>query len=107
MAATGVACVEMLVPYQSWRPLHCALKDSHGNALTSHPLLRSAATPPGGLEAEVVDLGHGTPEQFRAHANEIADRFVLVRHELMFAAGTISIDQQNTELLQTLGRSDF
>src|SRR3981081_47820 len=39
--------------------------------------------------AEVVDLGRGTPEEFAAHWAEIAGRFVLVRHELMFAAGTI------------------
>jgi aminopeptidase YwaD len=39
--------------------------------------------------AEVVDLGRGTPEEFAAQRAEIAGRFVLVRHELMFAAGTI------------------
>ena len=51
--------------------------------------MRSIATPPDGLTAEVIDLGRGTPEEFEAHAAEIKGRIVLVRHELMFAAGTI------------------
>jgi hypothetical protein len=51
--------------------------------------VRSVATPRGGLAAEVVDLGRGTPEEFAAHAGDIKGRIVLVRHELMFAAGTI------------------
>ena len=51
--------------------------------------MRSIATPPGGLTAEVVDLGRGTPEEFAAHANDLKGRIALVRHELMFAAGTI------------------
>src|SRR5207302_1484239 len=52
-------------------------------------LVRTIATPSGGLSAEVIDLGRGTPDEFNAHATEIAGRIVLVRHELMFAAGTI------------------
>ncbi|MEO0760319.1 MAG: hypothetical protein AAFZ09_00665, partial [Pseudomonadota bacterium] len=40
-------------------------------------------------EAEVIDLGRGTAEEFAAHAREIPGRIVLVRHEMMFAAGTI------------------
>jgi len=36
----------------------------------------------------VVDLGRGTPEEFAAHADDIRGRIVLVRHELMFSAGT-------------------
>src|SRR6202022_5068135 len=60
-----------------------------GSRAACHPLVRSVATPSEGLTAEVVDLGRGTPEEFAAHWAEIAGRFVLVRHELMFAAGTI------------------
>ena len=37
----------------------------------------------------MIDLGRGTPEEFQAHARDIKGRIVLVRHELMFAAGTI------------------
>ena len=57
--------------------------------LPCHPLIRSIATPPGGIEAEVIDLGRGTPEVFEAMAEEIRGRIVLVRHEYMFADGTI------------------
>src|SRR5262249_4934191 len=42
-----------------------------------------------GVTAEVVDLGRGTPEEFQAHREDLAGRIALVRHELMFAAGTI------------------
>ena len=54
-----------------------------------HPLVRTIATAQDGLTAEVIDLGRGTPEEFAEHAGEIKGRIVLVRHELMFAAGTI------------------
>ena len=36
-----------------------------------------------------VDIMGGTPDEFDSHAADIKDRIVLVRHELMFAAGTI------------------
>jgi Zn-dependent M28 family amino/carboxypeptidase len=87
--ATGVACRTLPVPYTGWRCRAAALTLSNGAAAPCHPLVRSVATPEGGLMAEVVDLGRGTPEEFAAHRAEIAGRFVLVRHELMFVAGTI------------------
>lgn len=52
-------------------------------------LVRSPATPPAGLDATLVDLGRGTEADFRAHAAEIPGSIVIVRHEYMFAAGTI------------------
>jgi aminopeptidase YwaD len=88
-AATGVECQVLDVPYQSWKAERCELRLSDGTLVPSHPLVRSGATAPEGLAAEVVDLGRGTPEEFAAHAAEIPGRIVLVRHELMFAAGTI------------------
>ncbi|MDH3742340.1 MAG: M28 family peptidase, partial [Hyphomicrobiales bacterium] len=87
--ATGVACQPMPVPYDGWQAKHCDLTGPNGGQLMCHPLLRSPATGPGGLVAEVVDVGRGTPEEFAAHAAEIPGRIVMVRHELMFAAGTI------------------
>src|SRR6202030_352856 len=54
-----------------------------------HPRVRPVAPPPTGLTAEVVDLGRGTPEEFEAHRGELAGRIALVRHEPMFASGTI------------------
>ena len=87
--ATGVPVHSIPVPYLGWRPLRSELRLSDGKLHPSHPLVRSIATPIGGLTAEVVDLGRGTPGEFEAHADEIPGRIALVRHELMFAAGTI------------------
>jgi aminopeptidase YwaD len=87
--ASGVACRALPVPYQGWRVRHARLVLAEGSAAACHPLVRSVATPAAGLSAEVVDLGRGTPEEFAAHREELAGRIALVRHELMFAAGTI------------------
>jgi len=76
------------VPYNGWRAKRATLRLADGIA-ACHPLVRTIATPAQGLSAEVIDLGRGTPEEFAEHAGEIAGRIVLVRHELMFAAGTI------------------
>ena len=75
------------VPYNGWRAKSATLRLPGGAFAPCHPLVRTIATP--GLTAEVIDLGRGTPEEFEAHKAEIAGRVVLVRHELMFAAGTI------------------
>ncbi len=88
-AAPGAAPRSIPVPYGGWKATRAALRLEDGGDAACHPLVRSIATPPGGLTAEVIDLGRGTPEEFAAHAPEIAGRIVLVRHELMFAAGTI------------------
>lgn len=87
--ASGVSCATLPVRYGGWRALKAELHLADGTPVSCHPLVRSVATPPGGLTAEVVDLGRGTPEEFEAHRKEIAGRIVLVRHELMFVAGTI------------------
>jgi Zn-dependent M28 family amino/carboxypeptidase len=75
------------VPYNGWRAKSATLKLPGGAFAPCHPLVRTIATP--GLTAEVIDLGRGTPDEFEAHKAEIAGRIVMVRHELMFAAGTI------------------
>ena len=75
------------VPYNGWQAKLATLKLPGGAFAPCHPLVRTIATP--GLTAEVIDLGRGTPDEFEAHKAEIAGRIVLVRHELMFAAGTI------------------
>jgi aminopeptidase YwaD len=88
-AATGVRGRSIPVAYGGWTASHASLRLPGGEVVPCHALLRSVATPAGGLTAEVVDLGRGTPEEFAAHANDIKGRIVLVRHELMFVAGTI------------------
>lgn len=87
--ATGVAPWREAFPYDGWSSNGATVTLEGGARLPANPLLRSVATPAGGLEAEVVDLGRGTPDEFSAHRGEIAGRIVLVRHELMFAAGTV------------------
>jgi len=77
------------VPYNGWRAKRATLRLADGTSAACHPLVRTIATPATGLSAEVIDLGRGTPEEFAEHAGEVAGRIVLVRHELMFAAGTI------------------
>src|SRR5262249_26338955 len=87
--ATGVPCLALPGPDQGWRVRHARVVLADGSAAPCHPLVRSVATPASGLTAEVIDLGRGTPEEFDAHREELAGRIALVRHELMFAAGTI------------------
>jgi hypothetical protein len=48
-----------------------------------------SASTPGGLIAQVIDLGRGTPEEFEAHGKETASLIVLCRHKSMFAAGIV------------------
>jgi len=87
--APGAAAQSIPVPYGGWRCSQANLTLDDDRQVACHPLVRTVATPPGGLRAEVIDLGRGTPEEFAAHAADIAGRIVLVRHEAMFVAGTI------------------
>jgi aminopeptidase YwaD len=87
--ASGVPCTALPVNYGGWRAVKAELHLSDGSLAPCHPLVRSMPTGRSGLTAEVIDLGRGTPEEFEAHRNDIAGRIALVRHELMFAAGTI------------------
>ena len=103
--ASGVPCVSLPVHYGGWCARNATL-EVEGRALACHPLLRSVGTPPGGLVAEVVDLGRGTPEEFAAHAADLQGRIALVRHELMFSAGTIH-RRRKYEMAQEAGAVGF
>jgi aminopeptidase YwaD len=87
--ATGVKGRSIPVRYGGWRAKRASLRLPGGAEAPCQALVRSIATTPGGLTAEVVDLGRGTPEEFAAHADDLKGRIALVRHELMFVAGTI------------------
>ena len=87
--ATGAPPRVEPVAYDGWRARAASLTGADGTVHPAHPLVRSAATPGEGTEAEVIDLGRGTEEEFAAHRDEIPGRIVLVRHEPMFAPGTI------------------
>lgn len=87
--STGVTARIEPVGYQGWKALEAELTGPDGHQHPAHALVRSAETPEQGIEAEVIDLGRGTEEEFAAHEDEISGRIALVRHELMFAPGTI------------------
>jgi aminopeptidase YwaD len=93
------------VPYAGWQARKASLQ-SGGRSFRVHPLVRTAATRASGMAAEVIDLGRGTPEEFEAHRSDIAGRIVLVRHELMFAAGTIH-RRRKVEMAQAAGAVGF
>jgi len=89
-AMPGAAIRDHRFPYRGWTAESCRLErlDPEGPVpLVANPLIRSVATAPLGLEAEVFDIGRGTLEGFDTHAREIKGRCVLVRHEYMFADG--------------------
>src|SRR5258708_39274560 len=86
--ASGVSCQTLPVNYGGWRALRAELRLTGGSCAACHPLVRSVATPSGGLTAEVGDRGRGTPADFAAPRAEVAGRFALVRHEPMVAGGT-------------------
>jgi len=88
-AATQLSGSSITVPYGGWSAKNASLRLPGGQWVGCHALLRSVATPQAGLTAEVVDLGRGTLQEIAAHAADISGRIVLVRHELMFSAGTI------------------
>ena len=87
----GAAPQRLPVDYLGWSRGEAVLErlDGAGGTYPCVSLVRSPATPAEGLSAELVDLGRGTEEDFAAAGEAIAGRVVLVRHEYMFAPGTI------------------
>ncbi|MGY6634711.1 MAG: M28 family peptidase [Alkalilacustris sp.] len=86
--ALGTDCVAHEFPYMGWRATRTRLLLPDGQPLDCHPLVRSVATPPEGLSAEVVDLGRGLEEDFTRHRAMLPGRIALFRHEVMFSADT-------------------
>lgn len=78
--------------YTGWRCARCGL--SHpgappGWAFRAMPLVYSAATPPGGMELEVADLGRGTAEDFRRAGDSVRGRAVIVDAEYSFSVNSL------------------
>lgn len=71
-------------PYDGWR-LRKATLSLQEAELACYPLLRSANTPPGGLEADVLDLGQGRVEDFGRAGERLRGRIALVDHEYPFS----------------------
>lgn len=91
-SATGHAARVHPVNYDGWEAVSASLaliEDGKRTPLTCLPLIRSAATAAVGIEAEVVVVGRGTPDEFQMLGDRLRGRFALVRHEYMFAAGHI------------------
>ena len=88
-AAPGIPVHFDPVPYSGWTSPRAELRIESDGEADCYPLLRSPSTPQSGLTAEVVDVGRGTPDDFATHGAELPGRIALVRHELMFAAGTV------------------
>ena len=92
LEATKVPAQILSTPYDGWQARVASLHLVDGPArheLTCLPLVRSAVTGPHGVEADVLLVGRGTPEEFAAAGRALHGRFALVRHEYMFAAGHI------------------
>ncbi len=87
--ASGVPAQRQAVPYSDWRATQASLRLADGSLAECYPLLCSSPAPAGGLTAEVIDLGRGSPEDFALHKADLPGRIALVRHELMFTSGTI------------------
>jgi aminopeptidase YwaD len=84
----GGTLTEHPVDYPGWRWRSASLTDvASGQALRCTPLLGTVAAQ--GLVAEVVNLGLGRSDDFARHADAIAGRIVMVRHEYPFAAGHV------------------
>jgi aminopeptidase YwaD len=86
LAAIDSRAAREAVEYAGWRAHAATLALADGTPLACNPLLGAQATPAGGIDVEVIDLGRGTEEDFARHADEIAGRAVLVRHEYPFSA---------------------
>lgn len=79
------------VEYLGWSRGEAELErlDGPGGKYDCISLVRSPATSADGLEADLVDVGRGTEADFNAAGAAIDGNVVLVRHEYMFAAGTV------------------
>ena len=89
LSAIGAEVRAVSVPYAGWRLKEATLALPDGTPLACHPLLGSQSTPGPGAEAEVLDLGRGSAEDFARGGERIRNRFVLVRHEYPFSAGHV------------------
>ncbi|MEM9394401.1 MAG: M28 family peptidase [Pseudomonadota bacterium] len=86
--ALGVPVAMHLVSYDGWRATRTSLTIPGLGAVEAHPLLKSTATPKGGIEAEVLDLGRGLDADFSQVGEALRGKIAMVRHEVMFSEDT-------------------
>ncbi|WP_305983702.1 M28 family peptidase [Roseibium sp. MMSF_3544] len=87
-AALGVPCKEHHFHHVGWQALNARLSVNGDADALCHPLVRAEPTPPEGIEAEVVDLGRGLPEDFKASGADLNGKIAMVGHEVMFSSDT-------------------
>ena len=77
--------------YRGWSRGEAVLErlDGSGGTYECISLVRSPPTSADGLEADLIDVGRGTEADFDAAGTAVDGNVVLVRHEYMFAAGTV------------------
>ncbi|SAI72413.1 Arginyl aminopeptidase [Bordetella ansorpii] len=88
LRAIGPDVRRSTVPYDGWRCERAGLQllgPDGALPLACRPLLRSASTPPEGLEGLVLDLDGGRAEDFARAGDAVRGRIVLVRHEYPFS----------------------
>lgn len=72
--------------YHGWHATEAHVTDPvSGETFESTPLLGTQFTPEAGIEARLLDLGAGRPEDFERSREQIKGRIVLVRHEYPFS----------------------
>ena len=88
---TGEAPRRVPVNYRGWSRGEAVLErlDGPGGTYECISLVRSPPTSADGLEADLIDVGRGTEADFDAAGMAVDGNVVLVRHEYMFAAGTV------------------
>lgn len=83
LARIGARVTRVEIPFDAWHATRATLR-AGGADWACRAFLRSAATPPGGLTAEVVNVGRGTEADF-ARAG-VTGKIALARHEYPFSA---------------------
>ena len=86
---TGTKGRSIPVPYGGWSATKASLLLPGGATAPCHPLVRSIATPPAVSRPRSSISAAARRRRFEAHAGDLRGRIALVRHELMFVAGTI------------------
>ena len=86
---TGSAPQRIPIEDTGWTRVDASIERvSDGKVFPCVSLVRSPETPVGGLVADLIDIGRGTEADFDTHADAIAGKIVMVRHEYMFATET-------------------
>lgn len=104
--ATGGTVHREPIAYRGWDRGAARLNLSCGRSFPACALVRSPATPSGGLRAPVLDLGRGTAADFTLAAGRIPGHIVLVHHEYMLAPGHIH-RRRKYEMAKAAGAAGF